>query len=235
MVLNRKSIMAPLALGSILFCLSGGVSSAATYDAAADFSTTVNPTPTGWSYGYSTSLGGMFNVYTHHDTPDFWGANPQSLNFGTPGVYHIGTATQNGTFNAEANSLDVHPGSVGEYSIVRWTASPTTAGTYDVSAVFRADDIGNTDVHVLGGTAFNGVLGPNAVTTSVSNHQQVTLAAGQSIDFVVGFGPDRNYTGDSTGLKATLTSVPEPAFYQASALLALGGAGLLRLRRRKSA
>jgi hypothetical protein len=44
----------------------------------------------------------------------------------------------------------------------------------------------------------------------------VSVKTGDTIDFVVAVGSDGNYTGDMTGISATISSVPEPT-----------GAGLL--------
>ena len=46
----------------------------------------------------------------------------------------------------------------------------------------------------------------------------VTLAAGGTVDFLVGYGLNGNFYGDSTGLSATITTVPEPSTWFGGAM-----------------
>jgi len=63
--------------------------------------------------------------------------------------------------------------------------------------------------------------------------QTISLAAGDTIDFAVGYGANGDYFFDSTGINATVGAVPEPA----TAALLLGGvlAVLQAARRRRGA
>jgi hypothetical protein len=119
----------------------------------------------------------------------------------------------------------MHPGPQDQYSVIRFTAP--NAGTFVLATSFTGIDVDQTttDVHVLhdGSSIFNGNVhgfgsgsGPSFTTT-------LTLHAGDTIDFAVGYGADGNYFNDSTGISATLSSVPEPA---SLILLALGLAGM---------
>ena len=81
------------------------------------------------------------------------------------------------------------------------------------------------------GTLSSSGSGPSYTST-------LSLVAGDRVDFAVGFGSNRNYIFDSTGLDATLTlhtaAVPEPG-----SLTLLGAAAATltswRLRRRLAA
>lgn len=150
--------------------------------------------------------------------------------FGTPVIYkNFSTGTLvSGTVTIPALTLVMHPGPTGfgaggarEFAVTRWTA--TSAGTFDIAGSFLALDSGSTDVHVVR----NGVSLFSTVRASFANTSfslsGVSLAAGDTIDFVV--GNNGNFTNDSTGLVATI--VPSPA---AAAPLALS---LLARRRRR--
>jgi hypothetical protein len=127
----------------------------------------------------------------------------------------------------------MHPGPNGEYSLVRFTA-PYASAFQLVTSFTGIDFVGptTTDVHVLLNSApiFNGAVA--GFGTGPSFTTSLTLAKGDTVDFAVGFGTDGTYNFDSTGIAATLSSVPEPAL---SILLALGlaGLGVVAARRKK--
>jgi hypothetical protein len=102
--------------------------------------------------------------------------------------------------------LNLHPGPSGEKSVVRWTAP--TAGTVKIEGRFEGIDKAGTttDVAVVKNTATTlfsdniddyGDRAPFSITT--------TVAAGDTIDFAVGYGSNADYTSDSTGLSVTIT------------------------------
>lgn len=213
-----------------VLCL-GAPARAGFFNAADDFSPTNNPNGV-WSYGYSTSLGSSFILYTHNGILNNPGGSPNGLdswnfNIGlnNPVVFHNGTSGAlgiNGTATAQAGQLGLHPGPDGEYSIVRFT-SPTTEA-YSLSAAFSGLDFHGpttTDVHILlnGSSIFDGNI--NAFGAGPAFSQILNLHAGDTVDFEVGFGSNKNYSFDSTGLSATLsTAVPEPGSF------ALAGIGV---------
>ena len=184
---------------------------ASAFSAAGDFSTASNPNGT-WSYGSSTTLGSAFipsTIPTNHYsglTLDGWLGTSDSS--GTPYVLH-----NSGTVNAfpgdatyPPGQLAEHPGALGQYSIVRWTAP--SSGTFSISATFSglgASD--SADVHILkdGVSFFNANVNGSPSPQSFSGLQSVLV--GDTIDFVTGSGTGGN-SGDTTGLSATI--VPEP-------------------------
>jgi hypothetical protein len=224
-----KNISCLAALG-LLFLTAQSISADPIYDAAADFSTAQNPNGV-WSYGYSSSLtpGGGLTLYTMSNpifgNPNFidWTAN---IALGDPAVFkNVARTTQtSGTVSLLPGELAFHPGPSDQFSFVRFTAPQT--GLYSIATTFTGRDIFGTtsDVHILdnGTSLFTGEVngfGPSSdvVVPSIL----VSLAAGDNIDFAVGFGTDRNFFFDSTGLSASVTSV-SPAVPEPSSLVLLG-------------
>ncbi len=119
--------------------------------------------------------------------------------------------------------LSFHPGPHGEYSVVRFTAP--RAGTYSVKSAFAAiDPLATTDVHVLqsGKSLFNWMINLKGFGDHEDFTGTVQLAAGDPVDFVVGFGAGR-FNNDSTGLDAVLTADDGTA-YDAARQYGAGGA-----------
>jgi hypothetical protein len=181
---------------------------ATTYDVAADFSPTNNPTGA-WAYGWSSQLTSALSLYTisYNDRGiDIWWRGTQ------PNVSHNGTSEQI-TLNPETitwqpGQFSLHPGEGGEYSHARWTAP--AEGTCDIAAEFTGiDQTGTTtDVHVLhnGVSLFDGSVVGFGDTASFST--TISVAAGDTVDFAVGYGTG-GWWDDSTALAATVTT-PSP-------------------------
>jgi len=193
------------------------------FDAATDFSATSNPTGV-WSYGQSATLGSLFHFYTQSgpdnaDSPpanllDTWNGGTSGV-FAVPAVYHNGTSGivsfNGGTITFQPGELGFHPGPLGQFSVVRFTAPFT--GTYDLVSFYRPLDVHTTtDVHVLLNdvSIFDGLVNPGLPASFAAN---LTLIAGDRLDFAVGVGLNGNFSNDSTGLSASLTTaaVPEPS------------------------
>jgi hypothetical protein len=97
-----------------------------------------------------------------------------------------------------------HPGPKNEFSVVRWKASEP--GDARVAAhFFGPENKPTTDVHVLqnGRPVFDGWLNLNGQSNAVSWTTNLTVALGDTLDFVVGPG-NGNYGGDTTGLEASI-------------------------------
>lgn len=202
------------------------------WSAADDFSAATNPAGP-WSYGTrSTASGTSLLLLTDSlATGSFagWKDNAYSA-LGTPVVYRNlanGTVVS-GTVTVPALTLVMHPGSTGygpggtrEFAVTRWTAP--VAGAFDITGSFIALDSGSTAVHVMrnGASLFSAIRASS--TNTGFTLRGVSIAAGDTIDFVV--GNNGSFYNDSTGLIATI--VPTPA---AAAPLALF---LLAFRRRR--
>lgn len=203
------------------------------YDAAADFSATVNPNGV-WSFGYqSPTLGLGFNLETDSGNylgVDYWQVGGPDL----PGAFHNPSLVTNvnyGTAIFDPGMLILHPGPMGEYSLARFTAP--VSGFYSFSATFIGQDqvIGTTtDVHVLvnSGPPILSALINGFHSTASTGTVVVNLLANDTIDAAVGWGSNGEYYGDSTGLDFKVEYIPAPG---PVALLGIGG--LLATPRRR--
>lgn len=179
------------------------------YKAFDQFSAIANPNNGGiWEYGFTQSLGSPLTTYVQMGSElglSLW----RTVNGSSPYVARNGTGSDisdgGGLIVYPANDfLVLHPGPAAEASVVRWTAP--TAGTHEISTIFNsANSLGaTTDVHVLHNAVsiFDGAITGGGDVELFS--QTRALAAGDTIDFVVGDGGNGNESG-STGLKATVT------------------------------
>jgi hypothetical protein len=88
---------------------------------------------------------------------------------------------------------------------VRWTA-PSAGGTRIREAFEGLDSFPtSTDVYVLhnGTPLFTGTI--SSYLSPILATQGLNVAAGDTIDFVVGFGSDQSYSNDSTGLRCFIS------------------------------
>src|SRR5205807_10543285 len=118
-----------------------------------------------------------------------------------------------GAYVHPAHSAGFHPGPNGQWSIYRFTTP--SAGNYALDATLFILDNGGTDVHILdNGTQIFGGDITSSSPGPFHYSQNLSLAAGELIDFAVGVGSDGNFFSDGTGISATLTTgaaVPEPS------------------------
>jgi hypothetical protein len=222
----------------------------ADYSVVSDFPTVITPAslPVSgngvWQYGYSLPPLASF-AFLPDTTPTsaYPGLGPGVIGFYTPlDGNALPTVLANDTGSSflgggvgpwPTDLLLMHPGSLDEDSVIQFTAP--SAGTYHITGEYVgiATAGTTTDVHILenGSTSLvsNEVTGLGATDTFDVTR---VLAAGQTLDFVVGFGTNGNYTSDSTGITANISMTPEPAFY---GMLGAGLAGVfVALRRRRS-
>ncbi len=184
-----------------------------TYDAVADFSSTSNPNGV-WSYGTRATIASPFVAFPESGGFDIGDAVQGWHDAGTSSPPYVGINTTAApvsglTVTVPTGVLDMHPGSDGTYSDVEFTAN--FAGPVTVTAVFSGIDVGGTttDVHVLhnGAAIADGdVNGYGDVSTVAPGPLAVTVAVGDTIDFVVGFGTNGSYNSDSTSLAANITT-----------------------------
>lgn len=214
---------------------------AATFDAAADFDAGANPSGP-WSYG----------TYTLLDEPStFTTMASQSSLFGLSGFdgyssggSHIIAKNTNafaispGTPTYSAGSLILHPSSTGDQAVVRWTAA--TSGTYDVDGGFFWTDLVGLGTTTDGSIYLNETLQFSGDVNGLANQNAefdltLTVNSGDTLDFVVGWGLDRNFFFDSTELQATIVDVSAPAIPLPAGLpLLLCGFGVLAMVRKRA-
>ncbi len=227
-----------LATGAIAAVLAAGTpAQGATYSARNDFSLGGNPNGV-WSYGaLSGFTGGALTLFTTAESDrDFTGERAWDNNGSYPtrsAVYDnvSGSQATNGTVVVPANQLILDGESF--ISDVRWTAP--AGGTYNVTGLFQRDDTGAQPVSVR--IVENGTTTLFSADNFTTNGSQqlfalsnLTLPAGTTLDFAEGAGQSAN---DSTGLQATISTVPEPGSLALGVIAAAAGAlGFARKRKR---
>lgn len=205
------------------------------HDAAADFSIASNPNGP-WTYGTVDTPGGSFTALNSTST-SFLNSNFDSwlLNNTFPSISlnTSGTNQQAGGMNLDAGTLGLHPGAgIAQTIVVRWTAPLTE--TLDLDVVFQGrDSLGRatTDLFVVHNDS---IISSGSIESAfgegsgLSYSNRMQFNAGDTIDFIVNNGGDGHF-GDSTGLAATFSSVPEPS----SCIALLASAFCILVRRKK--
>lgn len=186
------------------------------YDAVRDFSIGSNPNGI-WSYGWESSLGGPFNLYTLTDTTSssgmsVWYKSGDSFcsnNNCWPVVGHNDTTKPvcvSISTCVPPQYLFLHPSQIGELAVVRWTAP--SAGRFLIAGQFMGIDFAGpttTDVHVLLNSKNSLLNGPiTSYNWPLTFKTIVRVAAGDTVDFAVGYGQDRDLNCDGTGVRFTV-------------------------------
>jgi hypothetical protein len=179
------------------------------------------------------ALGGSFYCPTTQTQP--WGTN---------------TGSSLANLYMEAGKVFLFEGVQNSDTAVRWTAPAT--GQYQVNAVFNdinmdanaatqtavvyvrknGSQVWNTTLDGFSGTAAAGYADHTGTTWAANYSSLVTLAAGDTLDFVMngGIGQDQNTDRTCVNFDATITATPEPA---SMVILATGLIGLLAYAWRK--
>ena len=185
----------------------------ADYDAVRDFSSQSNPNGV-WSYGWESTLGDTLNLYTLADTTSVPGMSVfyKSGDNWTGGWPVLGRNDTSKkvcwkTVCIFPAYLLLHPGASGELSVLRWTAP--SPGRFLIEGGFVGlDFVGptTTDVHVLVNSKRSLLSGPiTSYKWPLIVNLTVSVSAGDTVDFAVGFGKNGNFTCDSTGVRFAVT------------------------------
>ncbi len=165
-----------------------------------------------WRYGYSASdTDHTFTQYVRNDivgacsdTFERW-FDPNTGDFTPQIARNTGAARCN---NIPSEMMFVHPGPTGKRSVLRWTAP--AAGTYQVTGAFqRQNPSATTDLKVLA-NATEPALFADVLTGATANKGfdfEVTAAAGDTLDFSVGWGTG-GYNADGSLIAVTIRKPP---------------------------
>ncbi len=206
---------------ALLVAIAAAATGAATV--AQEFSEQRNPSIDGrWAYGWKRQLNGDFQAFTRAFAVSWWNASvtgwsmsgegPQHGSHCCPYVGRNRSGRQILGTGARVGKDDVwfHPGASGEFAVVRFTCH--SPGRQKVVAKFYGAGDGQTDVHVSKNNTeiWSGAIGGMGQIREYQN-AGVECYASDVIDFAVGFGADRVYYGDITGLAVTVEPITEGA------------------------
>lgn len=185
------------------------------FDVRNDFNPAKNPNGA-WSYGlYSPDEKPNPNSFQlYQDWSKGYGGVDVRRYPGNsdPNITHNGTARTINQFSLslEPNTLTLLPSWQGFYSVVRWICPKE--GRYHITAVFQGADTqpASTDVHVLHNTASLYAEFVEGVGAAGAKRFDQTLALkpGDTLDFVVGWGRNKNNNNDATALDAKIALQP---------------------------
>ncbi len=186
MFFRRKLLLVAAVLSGLIICLVGPAAAVNTWNAAADFSATDNPSGV-WSYGYESSGAGpltLFTVETNGPYGPAW-APPYTV-LGVPAIWK--NTSDSLEYAVAPGEVSLNPGynDATALCVARWT-SPV-AGIVNISGYFGAGDlypmyyyIYKNGSNIFSFTSLSNLDGPFSLTESVS--------VGTTIDFAVGPSP----------------------------------------------
>jgi len=195
--------------------------SPADYILSRDFSPTNNPNGV-WSYGAKTNMTGGFAPYAIRGSTSLGGvpiAYWQLVEAQEPTIY-CNTTSSTASFGS---ILTIPPGTVWmfgginfspfSYGAVRFKVPAGAAGRYlletDVAPAYDGGPQGDTDYHVVRNS--EEIFGQFLAPTERTGYTNVLLlAAGDTIDFLVGRGQDNSNVGSGLKTRVRITQVPTP-------------------------
>lgn len=192
----------------------GSVVTVGEYNARDEFSLTQGGSNGLWNYGYSASDTDntltLFVPATDTDTiPGCNGGNFERWRINNPDTIpqiarHNPALTCN---NIPSNALFMHPGFGGQRAVVRWTAPGS--GTFQLTGSLQRMNLGaTTDLKIIKNAATPSesivFAGNNSSTFQIAYNVNVTVAAGDKLDFSVGNG-DGSQIGDGSSIAINIS------------------------------
>lgn len=144
---------------------------------------------------------------------------------------------QYGSVNVPNDRLLAHPDDDTDQTFIAFVAP--TAGRYRFNATFNIQDVRPTGVGINLITTTSGglplVFTPLAQINAANTTYSFTGTFDLGKSFAAGFGLDNagNYSNDSTGVRFSVTAVPEPATW-VMMILGFGGVGAMTRYRRRT-
>ncbi len=188
-------------------------------DAARDF-TPGKPANNGaWSYGWELEMAGPLHPYQKPFRVKYWGVDVIGWSMSGEGPQNgakccpfvakniSGQDIKEPGVRVASDQLWFHPGPKGERSVVRWTSKAT--GRYLIQTRFTGLSEASSDVHIVR----NGVaIVDDTVDSQAAFHDVIIedfmCLPEDTLDFVVGWGTDRDYNNDITGLDIRIAATP---------------------------
>jgi hypothetical protein len=180
----------------VLYGVSSDISGTDTtsgYSTSTAFNSINNPNGV-WSYGWKSTATGTFVIYDSKWDSGFSRSWYYS-SYGSFPNFSNNYASSGGVSPGETN---MHPGSSGQISVLRWTAPQ--AGTISIKGSFKAGDTGAVDVYILKNTTT--LFSKTSTLITESYDQTTTVAIGDTVDFQVGNAG--NYTSDATPIDGVI-------------------------------
>lgn len=216
--------------------VSGFGQSSRVYDVSRDFSPAAANPNGPWSYGWKSGLDGAFSLLAVHETYTVENGVPvEVLWFAARSNPMVGYNATTNTAIHDSGQAVLPPGTVWfeagydgtaqNFSAIRFTVPSGETGLYRLESAVQCyldgDRSGDTDYHVVvnGGEVFGQFLAPRTATGYTNT---LSLAAGDTVDFMVGRGADGHAYGSGLKIQATLSEVCIPHAATATATV-VGG------------
>jgi hypothetical protein len=234
--MSRKRTTTLIALAVIVSIAAAVPTLANTWSLAGDWSNVTSENGA-WTYGYTASLSSGYSFAPMATMQFFW----NGLELWNTNGEVVPTVGKNPTTGPLDLGGPIPAGVVfliprvtaGQYGMVRWTA-PTT-GAYSIDLNFHQIHLNGdgADMHIIRNTTqslLSGFVSPTSQDLPYT--ATLSLNAGDTLDFGVGWGPASDDTYDiiQTDLTIASANVPEPG-----SMLALGSGlvGLIGFAARK--
>jgi hypothetical protein len=219
---------------ALLLAFAPATLAGSVYDAVANFSLASNPNGT-WSYLYEAPGSGPSLMTQSGTYPGVPGVILWSDGLPVPDIAYLTKNTTGSTATyltivQPTNLLNMDPQSYTD--IIRWTAP--SAGVWSIAGIFQGIDIDQhshpVEIVENGSTVLLSPTTISAYGQVITFSDTVTLATGNTLDFIVSTGPT-SFSNLSTGFDVTIQSVPEPSSLLLGVLAILGAGTVAGLHR----